>query len=142
MIEEDKIDDVFELYKLISEQTCAICNKKSPITVIKNRFVVGVIFISHQEIYFKLGCKKCLRLHLLKSNLISLLFGWWSIPFGFIHTFYAVFINFKKIIFLQNLNPDFLELIATHQEKIQTLINSESDLKKFVTQSKHKINLY
>lgn len=139
MIEEDEINDVFYLYKLISEQTCPICNKKSPITIVKNRFVIGVIFISHQETYYKLGCKKCLKLHLIKSTLITLFFGWWSIPFGFVHTIFTILKNIKKIVFLQNSNTDFLKFISIHKESIDKIINSESEFINFLQKSKHKI---
>lgn len=142
MIEEDEINDVFYLYKLISEQTCPICNKKSPITVVKNRFVIGVIFISHRELYYQLGCKKCLRLNLLKSSLITILFGWWSIPYGIIHTIYALVINLKKHFFLQMLNSDFLKFIETHQEKIENSINSEDELTDFIKKVRYKISIY
>ncbi len=142
MIEENKIDDIFELYKIISDQTCPICNKKSPITVVKNRFVVGVIFISHRETYYKLGCKRCLRLHLVQSIVISLLFGWWSILYGIIHTIYATVINFKKMFFLQILNSDFLKFIAINQENIEKIIFSEIELANFIKKSKYKISIY
>ena len=132
MIDEEKAEDLLVLYKAISSQNCPLCGKEKNISVLEIRLVIGVIFISHNKKHYYVGCRKCLNLEILKANVISVFFGWWSIPYGPFHTIYAIFKNLQKI-FSKTLNTDFLKFIAKYEEVINVkIIAGENEFTQFL----------
>jgi curved DNA-binding protein CbpA len=76
---------------------CSCCNQ---ITA-QPRYVIyytaiSAIFFSTRQAKQGIFCHKCLNGKLIKSTVISMLFGWWSFPWGPIYTLQALFNNLKK----------------------------------------------
>ena len=57
---------------------------------------ISVIFFSTRQAKQGIFCPKCINKKLVGSTIKSMLFGWWSFPWGPIYTLQALFNNLKK----------------------------------------------
>jgi len=57
---------------------------------------ISVIFFSTRQAKQGIFCPKCINKKLVSSTIKSMLFGWWSFPWGPIYTLQALFNNLKN----------------------------------------------
>jgi hypothetical protein len=64
----------------IHSSACSLCNGSGPIDAHISCFVLSLVYFSYSRFTPHICCRKCGRIKQVKGLLISLFFGWWSIP--------------------------------------------------------------
>lgn len=92
-----------ELTKCVAEThngPCPRCNRgnRGPIDVRRSHRVVSFLVLTRWSSHQHLSCRRCASYSQVGDLMISLLFGWWGIPMGFVLTPLAIGRNLVGLI--------------------------------------------
>jgi hypothetical protein len=91
-------DDLWRSASLVHQGRCPRCDRGGPIDVHKSHYVVSIIFLTYWSSKSNVCCRRCGRNEQITNSLISLLFGWWGLPFGVVMTPVQIFRNLSGLL--------------------------------------------
>ena len=106
-------EEKFYEYEELSEAyyKCKRCGKSdSSIKFAFFPYVVSILVLSFRRAWSGVFCEECRKKEMLKAKLISLLLGWWGIPWGVIWTIKVLFFESNEGIIPE---PNFPYLILS-----------------------------
>ncbi len=76
---------------------CPICGKRNgTLSGISIRRAISILIYTFTRETYVIGCEVCLKKLLNKDQILTLCFGWWSMPFGLIITPMYIIHNIKE----------------------------------------------
>lgn len=95
---------------------------------------ISAIIFTNYDKRIKVGCKACLNKVNAKAAAISLLFGWWGLPWGFIRTPQALFKNLRafQVNKKEGYNEYFMSFTAHFIGEIEVYKNNREKLREIV----------
>jgi hypothetical protein len=91
-------EEIQELVQKIHEGTCPICGGHGPVDIHSSCRVVSFLFATSYQTNQRISCRSCAAKANFTNGLISLLFGWWGIPWGILMTPFYLLRNFWGLI--------------------------------------------
>lgn len=96
----------------IQAPVCQKCGVIAPdLRVAAFPYVVSIVLLTFRRAWSGVYCEKCRKEEMSKAKLISLLFGWWGIPFGIFYTL-GVLVKSSDGEVPREINADLLKVLA------------------------------
>lgn len=91
-------EDVVKYCDILSMVDCPRCGGASErLSATVAATAISAIIFTNYDKRIKVGCKDCLDKVNTRAALLSLLFGWWGLPWGFIRTPQALWTNWQSL---------------------------------------------
>ncbi len=95
-------DSIERKIKQIHQGCCPKCSGPGPVEVHKSSLVYSFLIRTEWTTYTQISCRACGVKSQLRDICLSLLFGWWGVPWGIVYTPIQVMKNFVGICFAPN----------------------------------------
>jgi len=75
---------------------CPVCGGPGPIGTYQSYRVISVIVLTSWATIPRTSCRRCVKRAIMTNGMITMFFGWWGVPFGFILTPFYLLKNFLE----------------------------------------------